>query len=155
MHYHKVSKQDITRWQDTLLSTTRKQYNHVFNNLEITIQVRLLEYLEWTPREEKKKRKKKRKRPFLSDDCINYLWHWMPLQESKTRENSELDGKASCKIYFFSLLKQINLSVRSYSLLVHNYQAKIQDKKHRGPATLLFCTMQSAGYSFWKFLMSL
>lgn len=65
------------QWEQDILSfPTRKQYNHVSNNLEIiTIQARLLEYLNRRPQDTKKK-----KNLFQSDDCINYLWHRMPLQ---------------------------------------------------------------------------
>lgn len=47
------------QWEQDILSfPTRKQYNHVSNNLEIiTIQARLLEYLNRRPQDTKKKKK--------------------------------------------------------------------------------------------------
>lgn len=92
------SQGSFTEWgHDILSATTGKQYNHVFNDLETTtIQVRLLEYLKSEHQDKNKetKERKKEKKSFLSDDCIDYLWHWMLLQKSKTRENSEHNGKA-------------------------------------------------------------
>lgn len=72
-HTHDHKESFAKREQSILSSTTRKQYNHIFHNLEmITIQVRLLEYLKSGP-QDKKRKKKERKKLFLSDDSINYL----------------------------------------------------------------------------------